>query len=109
VATWDDVLRVALALPNTEESTSYRQPCVKVRGKAFVTVSPHEAGALVLRCPAEEAELLIAALPGVYYLTPHYQGWSCVLARLEAIDADELALRVEDAYAFVAERAKRRA
>jgi hypothetical protein len=109
VASWDDVLRFALALPDTEESTSYRQPCVKVRGKTFVTVSAHEEGAIVLRGPEEEAQLLVAALPDVYYLTPHYEGWSCVLARLAAIDEDELAGRIEDAYAFVSERAKRRA
>jgi hypothetical protein len=101
VATWPDVLRLALALPGTEESTSYRMPCAKVRGKTFVTMSSREEGALVVRCPEEEAHLLCAALPDVYYLTPHYAGWDGVLARLDAIDEDELAARVEDAYAFV--------
>jgi hypothetical protein len=107
VASWEDVLRIALALPDTEESTSYRQPCVKVRGKAFVNVSSHEEGAIVLRAPDEEVQLLVAALPAVYYLTPHYEGWHCVLARLDAIDEEELAGRIEEAYAFVSERAKR--
>jgi len=101
VAAWPDVLHVALALPGAEESTSYRMPCAKVRGRTFLNMSPHEDGALVLRCPTDEAELLLAARPDVYFLTPHYEGYGCVLARLEAIDAEELAGRVEDAYAFV--------
>jgi hypothetical protein len=108
VAGWDDVLRFALALPDAEESTSYRQPCVKVRGKAFVNVSSHEDGAIVLRAPDEEVQLLLAALPDVYFLTPHYEGWNCVLARLDAIDEDELAGRIEDAYAFVSASGTRR-
>jgi hypothetical protein len=104
VATWPDVLRVALALPGAEESTSYRMPCAKVRGKTFLNMSPHEEGALVFRCSVEDAELLIAARPDLYFLTAHYEGYGCVLARLEAIDVDELAARVEDAYAFVVEK-----
>jgi hypothetical protein len=104
VATWPDVLRLALALPGAEESTSYRQPCAKVRGKMFVTISPHEEGALVVRCPEAEARLLCAALPDVFYVTPHYAGWDGVLARLDAIDQEELAARVEDAYAFVVDK-----
>lgn len=101
MATWPDVLRVVLALPETEESTSYRMPCAKVRGRTFLNMSPHEDGALVLRCPVEETELLLAARPDVYFLTPHYEGSDCVLARLAVIDGDELAGRVEDAYTFV--------
>jgi hypothetical protein len=104
VATWPDVLRVALALPGAEESTSYRMPCAKVRGKTFLNMSPHEEGALVLRCPAEEAQLLLAARPDLYFLTPHYEGADCLLARLAAVDEEELAGRVEDAYAFVVDK-----
>jgi hypothetical protein len=106
VATWDDVLRVALALPETEESTSYRQPCVKVRGKTFVTLGGRDPGTIVLRCPEDEAHLLIAALPEAYFVTPHYAGWDGVLARLAAIGGDELAARIEDAYAFMSARTK---
>jgi hypothetical protein len=109
MATWDDVLRVALALPGTEESTSHRQPCVKANGRTFVNVSTREADAIVLRCPEEEAHLLVAALPDVYFVTPHFAGWDGVLARLGAIEGDELAARIEDSYAYVGERGKRRA
>ena len=104
MAPWPDVRRHALALPGTEESTSYRMPCAKVLGKTFLSLSAHEDDALVLRCTAQDAELLVAALPDVYFLTPHYAGFDGVLARLGAIEPDELAARVEDAYAFVVEK-----
>jgi hypothetical protein len=32
---WDAVRDLALELPDMEESTSWRTPCVKVRGKWF--------------------------------------------------------------------------
>ena len=100
---WDDVRRIALALPDTEESTHYGGPAVKVNGRAFVNPSSVE-GAIMLRCSDEEARLLIGAKPDVYFLTPHYEGWG-VLLRLAAADADELAGAVEDSYAH--ERAKK--
>jgi hypothetical protein len=109
VATWEDVRRLALALPDTEESTSYRQPCVKARGKSFVWISSHESGALATRVPYEEALLLIAARPDVYFTTPHYEGYDAVLTRLDAIDEEELAGRLEDAWEFaIATRSARK-
>jgi hypothetical protein len=34
----------------------------------------------------------------VYFETPHYHGYPAVLIRLEQIDRDELAERIEDAW-----------
>jgi len=104
VATWDDVRRLALELPETEESTSYRQPCMKVAGKTFLNMSPHEHGALVVRVDYDEKPLLLASRPEVYYETPHYRGFSGLLVRLGAIDEDELRERVIDSWLLVAPR-----
>ena len=41
------------------------------------------------------------ARPDAYFLTPHYEGWQCVLVRLDAVDEDELAGRIEDAWAYI--------
>jgi hypothetical protein len=103
VATWDDVRELALALPETEESTSWRQPAVRVRGTWFGGLSPHEDGALVLRCDGDERQMMLAASPDVFWVTPHYEpSPSFVLVRLEAIDRDELRERLEDAWALAA-------
>jgi hypothetical protein len=100
VATWDDVRRIALALPDAEESTSYRHPAFKVNGRPFVNAS-REEGAISTRAPDEEVELLIRGRPDIYFITPHYAGWNAVLVRLDAVDDEELAGRIEDAYAFM--------
>src|SRR4051812_3804970 len=100
MATWEDVRRIALALPDAEESTSYRHPAFKVNGRPFVNVS-REDGAISTRAPGEEVELLIRARPDVYFLTPHYEGWNAVLVRLDAVEEEELVGRIEDAHAFV--------
>lgn len=101
MASWDDVRRIASALPGAEESTSYGRPAFKVRRKTFVNMSPHEEGALVVRCSAEEQSLLVVARPDVYFLTPHYEGFGAVLLRLATTGEDELAGAIEDAYATV--------
>ena len=104
MATWDDVRRLALELPETEEGTSYRQPCFKVAGKTFVNMSPHERGALVVRADPYEKPLLIASRPDLYYETPHYKGYPALLVRLEVTDEDELRERLIDAWLTMAPR-----
>jgi hypothetical protein len=101
VATWEDVHRIAAALPDAEETTSYGQPCFKVNGRPFVNTGRVE-GAFVTRAPDEERDLLIAARSDIYFVTPHYEGWEAVLVRFEGIDENELAGRIEDSYAFMA-------
>jgi hypothetical protein len=103
VLTWEDVCRIARSLPDAEETTSYRQPCFKVNGRPFVNVGRVER-AIVTRAPDEERDLLIQARPDAYFTTPHYDGWEAVLVRLDAVDEDELAGRIEDSYAFMASK-----
>jgi hypothetical protein len=97
---WADVRRIAAALPDAEEATSYRQPCFKVNGRPFVNTGRVD-GAIVTRAPDAERDLLISARPDAYFVTPHYEGWEAVLVRLDAVDEDELAGRIEDSYSFM--------
>ena len=101
--TWDDVARIARSLPDAEETTTYGQPCFKVNGRPFVNTGRVD-GAFVSRAPDEERDLLIAARPDVYFVTDHYLGWEAVLVRLDAVDEDELAGRIEDSYAFIRDK-----
>lgn len=101
--TWSDVRRIALALPGAEEATTYGQPCFKVNGRPFVNTGRVD-GAIVTRAADEERDLLISARPDVYFVTPHYEGWEAVLVRLDAVDEDELAGRLEDSWEFVARK-----
>jgi hypothetical protein len=97
---WDDVCRIARTLPDAQETTTYGQPCFKVNGRPFVNTG-RVAGAIVTPAPDDERDLLIAARPDAYFTTPHYDGWEAVLVRLDAVDDDELAGRIEDSYIFM--------
>ena len=104
VATWDDVRRLALALPETSEQLSHGHASWRVRDKGFVWERPlrrsdHEAlgdaapdgpilGVRVEHLVAKEA--LIADDPEVFFTTPHFDGYPAVLVQLERIDPDVL-------------------
>jgi hypothetical protein len=114
VATWAEVSRACLTLPETTELTSRdgsRQ--WQVRGKTFVWERPlrkkdlaelgdaapagHPLGAYV---PDEGAKLaLIAEEPDVYFTTSHFDGYPAVLCRLETLDQPGLTELVTEAWA----------
>jgi hypothetical protein len=113
VATWDDVRRLALALPETAEKASYGgTPSWTVKDKGFVWDRPlrradREAlgeaapdgpvlGARVPDLGAKDA--LLAAQPDVYFTTPHFDGYPAVLVRLDRIDVEELEELVTEAW-----------
>jgi hypothetical protein len=113
MATWDDVRRLALALPETGEKASYGgAPSWTVRGRAFVWDRPLRAadraalGAAAPEGPVLGAyvpdlgvkEALLADDPAVYLTTPHFDGHPAVLVRLERIDVGELEELVVEAW-----------
>jgi hypothetical protein len=98
VADWETVRQLARAFPEAEEDTTHAQPAFRVRGKLFVWMSPHERGALVVRVDPDEGPFLLESDPQTYFTTPHYEGYPAVLVRLERIDRDQLADRIEDAW-----------
>jgi hypothetical protein len=102
MATWDDVRKLALALPEAEDGTQYGKPAFKVAGKAFAWESPHEHGALVLRCDPGERPLMIEARPEMFFATPHYDAYPMVLVHLEHADTEELADRIEESWLIAA-------
>ena len=104
MATWDDVRRIALALPDTSEAVSRDLLRWQVKDKLFVWERPlrrsdHEAlgdaapdgpilGARVEHLVAKEA--LLADNPDVFFTTPHFDGYPAVLVRLDRISPDDL-------------------
>jgi hypothetical protein len=104
MATWDDVRRIALALPETSERTSRELRQWRVKDKLFTWERPlrradREAlgdgapegpilGVRVEHLGAKEA--LLASDPGVFFTTPHFDGYAAVLVRLDRIDLGEL-------------------
>ena len=99
---------ICLALPETSERPSHGAPTFFVRGKrAFVMVleNRHGDGRFAIWCaaPAGMQRSLVEADPDRFFVPPYvgHRGW--LGFRLDrALDADELAGIVEDAYAEVA-------
>jgi hypothetical protein len=86
-ADWERIRTMALRLrlPGVEETTSFRQPTLKAHGKLWVWWSPHE-DAPVFKVPFEEREMLLAAEPDTFFVTPHYRGYPMVLVHPERLD-----------------------
>jgi len=104
MATWDDVERIALDLPETTEEQAWGNRHWKVRGKGFVWERPLRKsdlkalgdqapdgpilGARVEHLIAKEA--LLQDPSGVFFTIPHFDGYPAVLVLLDEIDLDGL-------------------
>lgn len=87
---WDEVVTLAKGLPGTETSTSYGTPALKVRGKLLTRFRPEDESLVLIGVPVDERDMLIEAAPDVFHVTPHYDGYPMILARLAALDEDRL-------------------
>ncbi len=112
MASWDDVRRIALALPETGEHTSRGRAAWRVREKGFVWERPLRhaeveafgsdaprgpiLGAHVEHLGAKEA--LLADDPGVYFTTAHFKGYPAILVRLDQINDEELEELIVEAW-----------
>ena len=99
--TFDDVRRIALALPGVEEGTSYGTPAFKVKGK-FLSRLKEDCETLVVKIGFDERDILMAANPETFYITDHYLGYPAVLVRLATVDPDDLRELFEGAWRLVA-------
>jgi hypothetical protein len=105
MASWEDVRRLALALPETSERTRRGGLAFwEVRGKGFVWERP--LGKSDLRALGDAApsgpilgarvenigvrQILIADSPEVFFTIPHFDNYAAVLVLLEVIEPDEL-------------------
>lgn len=88
--TWDDVIKLASALPEVGVSTSYGTPALKVRNKLLARLRPEDDSLVLLDVPIEEREMLIEANPAVFHMTPHYRDYPSVLVRLSTVEPETL-------------------
>lgn len=102
------VRELALALPQVVDRSTLRGIAFKAGGKLLACKAIHrsaEPESLVVRIGRRERDRLIAAEPGIYYLTPHYLIHESVLVRLTKVDAKGLAAVFASAREFVAGKA----
>ncbi|MCZ7422332.1 MULTISPECIES: MmcQ/YjbR family DNA-binding protein [unclassified Micromonospora] len=113
VASWDDVRRIALGLPETSERPSYDGVAAwRVKDKPFVWERPlrgkelHDLGPAAPDGPILGVrvadlgvkEALLADDPGLFFTTPHFDGYPSVLVRLDRIGVTELTELIVEAW-----------
>lgn len=107
--TFDVVRKIALTLPDVEESTIHGAPSLKVRGRLFACPAIHrsaEPDTLAVRVDFDQRAELMAAQPSVYYVTDHYAKYPTVLVRLSQIDRDSFRDLLGMAWRFVGSKTK---
>jgi hypothetical protein len=108
MATWNDVARLATAMPSVVETVRWDMKTWAVKDKSkekgFVWERPlrkNEIAALGSGAPKgailgahtsslEIKEVLLKRDPGVYFTTPHFDGYPAILVRLSRIKVGEL-------------------
>ena len=112
---FDTVRKIALALPDVEETTMYGTPALKVRGKLLACIPTNksaEPDSVAISVDFDRRAEMLATSPDIYYLKDHYVNYPVVLVRLSRIHPDALRDLVGMAWRFASTkgpRAKRRA
>jgi hypothetical protein len=99
-------LAAVAGLAGIEQGMSYGTPSLKHKGRFLARLKDETT--LVIRCPLDEKEMLMAAEPAIYFETDHYVGYPALLVRLDAIDDARLKARLERAWLMQAEKQKPR-
>jgi hypothetical protein len=115
VASFDDVRRIALSLPETTEAVSWGNAHWRVKNKGFVWERPlHQSDHAALKALGEEApdgailgvrvadlgvrEAMIADDPLIFFTIPHFDGFPAILVRLDMIGVPELEELIVEAW-----------
>jgi hypothetical protein len=112
MADWDDVARLALALPGTDERVSREHRQWRVKDKLFVWERPLRRsdldalgdtapsgpilGARVEHEGAKQA--LVQDPSGIYFTTPHFRSYPAILVQLDPIGPQDLEELVTEAW-----------
>jgi hypothetical protein len=111
MATQDDVRTIASSLPGTVEGEERFAFSVMIKGKpkGFLwtwaeRIHPKKPkvineGVIAIVVPNLQAkEMILTSNPAIYFTEDHYNGFSAVLVRLEAISVEELRPLIEEAW-----------
>jgi hypothetical protein len=112
MATWDDVRRLAMAMPEADERVSRDNLQWRVKDKLFVWQRPlrpadlHALGDRAPKGPVLGARVehegakqaLIADDPNVFFTTPHFDGYPAILVQLDNVGVEDLEEIVVEAW-----------
>jgi hypothetical protein len=115
VASFDDVRRIALSLPETTEAVSWGNAHWRVKNKGFVWERPlNQSDRVALEALGEVApdgallgvrvadlgarEAMIADDPTLFFTIPHFDDFPAILVRLDLIGVPELEELIVEAW-----------
>ena len=108
IGSWDEAVAFALTLPDTELSTSYGKPAVKVNGRAFLYTGHEDKTSFGVAIDLDTVEMLKETDPDTFWQTPHYEGWPAVLIRFGSADPERVRAMIERSRDWTAAKPKPR-
>lgn len=106
---WDEAAAFALSLPETELSTSYGKPAVKVNGRAFLYTGSEETTSFAIAMDLDTIEMLKETDPATFWQSRHYEGWPALLVRFDSADPERVRTMIERSHAWTAAKPRPRA
>ena len=100
---FEQVRKIALALEDVEEGTSYGTAAFKVRGELLARLK-EDGETLVVGTTFEEREGLMADDAETYFITDHYLNYPWVLVRLKRVKPEALRELLTRAWRLARER-----
>ncbi|MBI1334640.1 MAG: MmcQ/YjbR family DNA-binding protein [Armatimonadetes bacterium] len=82
--TFDELVAIGLEFDGVEESTSWRTPSLKRKGK-FMLRLKEEGDTVAVKLDWENHDRLLAAHPDQIFKTSHYEGYPAFLVRLDGL------------------------
>ncbi len=101
MATFDHVISIALKLPETEVSTSYNTPAIKV-GKKLLARLREDGVSLAIRATFEARSALPLLEPETFSIPAHYANTDMVVIQLPTVKLEELERLIFEAWQIVA-------
>jgi hypothetical protein len=110
IRNWEEAVAFALSLPDTELSTSYGKPAVKIlsNGRAFLYTGHEDKTSFGIAIDLDTVEILKETDPDTFWQTPHYEGWPAVLIRYDSADPDRVREMIARSHAWTAAKPKPR-
>ena len=102
IDSWEKAVALALSLPDTELSTSYGKPAVKIKsnGRAFLYVGREAESSFGVGIDLDTVEILKETDPHTFWQSPHYEGWPAVLIRFDSRDPERVREVIERSHAW---------
>ncbi|MDB5722081.1 MAG: hypothetical protein JWP15_2699 [Alphaproteobacteria bacterium] len=109
IRTFEAAIAFALSLSETELSTSYGKPAVKVNGRAFLFPSHEAETSFGLALDLDTIEMLKETDPDTFWQTAHYEGWAGILVRYDSADPERVQAMIERSRDWTAGRPRPKA